>query len=139
MEIVSPVVLDASALLAYLRKEPGGELVVDEVANGAMISTANLAEALTRMTERDVGADPHTLVLELVEIGMIEGAIEVEPVTLEDAVEIARLRPLTRDAGLSLGDRACIALARRMEARVLTADRGWDGLALDVEVTQIRD
>lgn len=67
-----------------------------------------------------------------------DGAVEVEPLTLADAVEIARLRPLTRSAGLSLGDRACVALARRLALPALTADRAWTGLDLGVELHQIR-
>lgn len=55
-----------------------------------------------------------------------------------DAAEIARLRPLTKAAGLSLGDRACVALALRLRQPALTADRAWDGLALGVELRQIR-
>lgn len=136
--MISPVVLDASALLAHLLDEPGCEIVADEIAIGAVISAANLAEVLTRLTERDADADPVALLLGLVEMGLIEGAVEVEPVTLEDAVEIARLRPLSRKAGLSLGDRACIATARRLEAAALTADTAWDGLPLGVELRQIR-
>jgi PIN domain nuclease of toxin-antitoxin system len=64
--------------------------------------------------------------------------VTVEPFTTADAIEAARLRPLTRAAGLSLGDRACLALARRQRAVALTADSAWATLPLDVDVRPIR-
>lgn len=131
-----PAVLDASALLAYLHDEPGADVVADAIAAGAAISSANLAEVLSRVA--DGGRDPHALLTRLVREGLLEGAVEVEPLTLEDAAEIARLRPLTRAAGLSLGDRACLALTRRLASEALTADRAWSGLDLPVELRQIR-
>ena len=59
-------------------------------------------------------------------------------VTLEDAVEAARLRPLTRKAGLSLGDRICLALTRRLGGVALSADRPWAKAELDVAIELIR-
>lgn len=130
-------VLDASALLAYLRDEPGAEVVSEAIAGGAAISTVNLAEVLSHAAGR--GSDPAALVERMTERGLLGGAIAVEPFTTADAVETARLRPLTRDTGLSLGDRACLALARRLEAPALTADLAW-AQAGDpaVELQQIR-
>lgn len=58
--------------------------------------------------------------------------------TVITAIDVARPRPLTRDAGLSLGDRACLALARRLDAPVLTADTAWQGVAHRVELHPIR-
>ncbi len=129
-------VLDASALLAYLQDEPGSDVVADAIAAGAAISAVNLAEVLSAVTAH--GVDPVRLLRRLTERGLIEGAVEVEPLTTVDAAEVARLRPLTRDAGLSLGDRACIALARRLERPALTADRAWVALGVGVELRQIR-
>ena len=60
------------------------------------------------------------------------------PVTDEDARTIARLRPLTRSGGLSLGDRACLALALRVGYGVFTADRQWANLALGIEIRLMR-
>ena len=130
------VVLDASALLAYLRDEPGADVVADEIAQGAGIGTVNLAEVLSRAA--DHGANPAELLEEMTARGVLDGAVAVEPLTIEDAVEIARLRPLTRAAGLSLGDRACLALAHRLQAPALTADSAWSQAELAVEVRQIR-
>lgn len=129
-------VLDASALLAYLRDERGAEVVADAIAGGAAISTVNLAEVLSRAADR--GGDPSRLTRQMTERGLLDGAISIEPLTTGDAVEVARLRPLTREHGLSLGDRACLALARRLRLPALTADTVWSQLDLDVELRQIR-
>jgi len=133
---VAPV-LDASALLAYLGDEPGAELVADQIAAGAAIGTVNLAEALSTLAAR--GQDPADVASELTARGLLDGAITVKPFTTADAIEAARLRPLTRQAGLSLADRACLALARRLSVPVLTSDQAWASLALDVDVRPIRD
>jgi PIN domain nuclease of toxin-antitoxin system len=130
------LVLDASALLAYLRDEPGAELVTEAVADGVVISTVNLAEVFSRSADR--GADPAKIAAKLAQNGLLNGAIAVEPFTTADAIDAARLRPLTRDAGLSLGDRACLALARRLGTPALTADTTWQGVAHDVELHTIR-
>ena len=129
--------LDASALLALLQNERGAEVVEDAIADGATISTVNLAEALSTMARK--GADPAAALATMTERGVIGGAITVEPFTLADAVEAARLRPLTAPAGLSLGDRSCLALARRLGTPALTADQPWRGIDLPVEVRSIRE
>lgn len=133
---MSASVLDASALLAYLRDEAGADLVADAIAGGAATSTANLAEVLSRVAER--GGDPQRLTRQLTERGLLGGAVAVEPLTTADAVEIARLRPLTRMHGLSLGDRACLALAQRLGVPAVTADTAWTRLDLAVELRRIR-
>jgi ribonuclease VapC len=129
-------VLDASALLAYLRDEPGADAVADAISGGATMSAVNLAEVLT--TAADRGAEPDGLLDELTVRGLLDGAISLEPFTTEDARTVARLRGATRAAGLSLGDRACLALAQRLKAPVLTADRTWSELDLDLELRRIR-
>lgn len=129
-------VLDASALLAYLHDEPGAETVADAIAGGTAISTVNLAEVLGRATDGD--SDPARLVGQMIDRGLLGGAISVESFGDEDAIEVARLRPQTRAQGLSLGDRACIALARRLGLPALTADTAWSRLDLQVTLQQIR-
>lgn len=136
-EATSQPVLDASALLAYLGNEPGADVVADAIAGGVTISTVNLGEALSTLVAR--GKDPADVASDLTDRGLLDGAIAVEPFTAADAIEAARLRPLTRSAGLSLADRACLALAHRLSAPVLTADHAWTGLELDVDVRPIRD
>jgi PIN domain nuclease of toxin-antitoxin system len=130
------LVLDASALLAYLHEEPGADAVADAIAGGVVISTVNLAEVFSYSADR--GANPAKLAAKLTQTGLLNGAITVEPFTTADAIDAARLRPLTRDAGLSLGDRACLALARRLGAPALTADAAWQGAHHDVELRPIR-
>jgi PIN domain nuclease of toxin-antitoxin system len=128
--------LDASAFLAYLGNESGADSVADAIANGATIATLNLAEALSTLAAR--GKDPAAVARDLIERGLLHGAIAVEPFTTADAIDAARLRPLTSSAGLSVTDRSCLAVARRLSAVVLTADHAWDGLGLDVDVRVIR-
>lgn len=123
-------------MLAHLREEPGANVVAEAIAGGAVISTVNLAEVFSHSADR--GADPAELAAKLTQSGLLDGAITVEPFTTADAIDVARLRPLTRDAGLSLGDRACLALARRLGAPVLTADTAWQGVAHGVELHPIR-
>ena len=130
-------VLDASALLAYLGDEPGAEAVAHAISGGATLSAVNLAEALGTLASR--GARPAAVVGDLLARGLLAGAITVEPFTMADAVEVARLRPLTRPAGLSLADRACLALAGRLSSPALTADQAWARLSLDVEIRLLRE
>src|ERR1019366_7710002 len=134
--MAAATVLDASALLAYLREEPGAVFVVEVIATGASICTVNLAEALS--TAAGHGADPAELATELTVRGLLGGAVTVEPFTTADAIEAGRLRPFTRAAGLSLGDRACLALARRHGAVAITADDAWATLSIGIDVRPIR-
>lgn len=138
MPDAAPVVIDASALLAYLRDEPGAEAVADAIAEGAVMSAVNLGEVLSRAADR--GADPGALAGELAARGLLHGAIDVEPFLPADAIDVAVLRPLTRAAGLSIADRACLALARRLGTQALTADTAWRDLEghVDVALIQIR-
>ena len=107
-------------------------------SRGALqVSTVNIAEALSSEAKR--GTNPVELAKELSSRGLLDGAVAVYPFTTADAIEAARLRPLTHAAGLSLGDRACIALARRLDGLAITADTAWARVELDVELTLIRE
>jgi ribonuclease VapC len=130
-------VLDASALLAYLLGEAGGDVVAEAMSDGAAIATVNLAEVLSTLATR--GQDPEEAVALLENRRILGGAIRVEPLTQEDAIEVARLRPLTKSAGLSLGDRACIALAKRLGASAVTAEPLWLQVPTGVDVVLIRE
>jgi ribonuclease VapC len=135
---VSHCVLDASALLAYLHEEEGAAKVADAIARSASISAANWAETLSKVAE--LGARPSQLAAELEAQGLLHGLLEVVPLTAEDALVIGELRPRTKELGLGLGDRACLALALRLRLPVLTADRPWTELEdVEVDVQPIRD
>ena len=124
--------LDASAVLAFLFEEPGAEVVRVQVRTG-VIGAANLAEVLAKLSDHGLPA------AEAVRAVAILG-LEVVPMTERQAGRSAELRPLTRAAGLSLGDRACLALAADLGATALTADRDWDAVARSagVNVQMIR-
>jgi PIN domain nuclease of toxin-antitoxin system len=124
------IVLDASALLAFLFREPGHEQVAEAMAD-ACISTVNLAETLGRFT-RD-GHDPAPIARRLG-----KSALESVPFSATHATICARLLPQTKTLGLSLGDRACLALAIDRHIPVITADREWAALQMDIEVRMIR-
>jgi ribonuclease VapC len=127
---VSSVVLDSSALLAFIHGEPGGE-VVAEVVGEARISSVNLAEVVTKLVER-------TGSLELARAALGMANVEVIDFDRLQAEQAGMLVTRTRSPGLSLGDRACLTLATREAAPVLTADRIWAALELDIEIRLIR-
>ena len=124
------IVLDASALLAYLQDEPGGSAVGDAM-DGALLSSVNLAEVLHKAAQ--FGADTTGLADDLVELGL-----RIEPFSVEQAEIAAELWQDTRAWGLSLADRACLALATERKARVLTADRVWAQLSSPLAIEVIR-
>lgn len=130
-------VLDASAALALLNDEDGGEVVSNAIADGAAISVVNLAEVLSKVAER--GGDPAEAAAELRKAEGAKRALMIEPLTAADCVAVARLRPITKQRGLSLADRACLALAERLGIPALTTDEAWaDVPDLDIEVQLIR-
>lgn len=125
-------VIDASALLAVLLEEPGGDMVLP-LLRGAVMSAVNVSESASRGAERRL---PEGAILRIV----TRFEIEVAPFDLSLAIATADLRPLTRAAGASLGDRACLALAAQREVPLFTADRRLGSLAgqLDIDIRLIR-
>ncbi len=123
-------VLDASALLAWLRNEDGAEQV-DEHLDGGVIGAVNLSEVAQKISRH--GGDGSRVATESLGMGLT-----LTPFASEDALATAELWPRTREHGLSLGDRACLALARRLERPALTADQAWRNLDLDLEIQLIR-
>jgi ribonuclease VapC len=121
-------VLDASALLALLFGEVGFEAVPLE---GSAVSAVNWSEVVQVAARRD--AD----VVGLADAIAAEGAVVV-PFTAAQAEVAAALWVRTRAVGLSLGDRACLALARRYRVPALTADRAWGQMGVGVEVVVVR-
>jgi ribonuclease VapC len=130
------VVLDASALLAWFFGEPGSERIDQALVQGAVIHTVNWAEVLSKLAER--GLDPEEVETDLNERGVLMQALNIEAGQPSDARTVARLRPLTRTQGLSLGDRYCLALGQRLGVSVLTADRAWAALDLGITVEVIQ-
>lgn len=112
---MSGVILDASAILAVLLREPGADNVIAELSD-AHVSTVNLGEALTRMSDSSVAVKDA-----LDQILRLQPAIHDFDQAM--ASSIAELRLLTKQYGLSLGDRACLALAGSLGLPVLTSDR----------------
>jgi ribonuclease VapC len=129
------VVLDASALLALFMHEQGGERVAQAIPRGAAISALNWAEVLARLV--DLGGDPADISARTLPAAAA-GAVEVVPFDDEGARETARLRAKTRSLGLSLADRAALALAKARGIPVLTADRAWRSLRLPIKIEVIR-
>jgi PIN domain nuclease of toxin-antitoxin system len=129
---INHVVLDASALLALLLEEPGGERVEKALQASAMTSV-NLAEVVSHYAKRGASRAAITMLLG-------ELPVEIVPVDLELSYDAGVLRPLTLAGGLSLGDRYCLALARRLNLPALTAERRWPEIAYaaGVRVERIR-
>ncbi|MBI4312161.1 MAG: type II toxin-antitoxin system VapC family toxin [Chloroflexi bacterium] len=124
------VVLDASALLAYLNEETGRDAVAPVVPK-AIISTVNWVEVVQKLLARGIVYVP-------VKDALVGAGLEILPFTASEAEVAAELEAQTKPLGLSLGDRACLALARRLGVPVLTTDRIWGQLTLPVTVQVIR-
>ncbi len=120
------IVLDASAVLALLHSEPGADSVREVLANAA-ISAVNLSEVVARLT--DQGFDDNIV------IGDVNALpVQVHAMDAAQAWRAGLLRRKTQAHGLSLGDRACLALAEVLEVPAMTMDRAWAALDLEVEV-----
>ena len=128
---MSKWVLDASALLALLNRERGDELVGKAIADGAAISTVNFSEVVTKLS--DFGVPEEAMRLSLNSLG-----IEIVDFDIALAYRTGLLRTSTKSAGLSLGDRACLALAQSLNIPALTADKAWNSVSLDVSIQVIR-
>ncbi len=123
-------VLDASAVLALIFAEKGHE-AVEPLLPAAAISAVNASEVLAKLLR--LGASPADATKAVDDLQLV-----VLPFTLDDARAAARLEPLTRARGLSLGDRACLALAQRCGVPAVTADRSWRIPKLPVRVRVMR-
>ncbi len=127
---MSRAVLDASAILAVLEREPGAEAISLHLGS-TVVSTVNLAEVQGKLMSRGVPSD-------VAWEGAISLASETVDFNSEQAYLAGTLLPQTHHLGLSLGARACLALAIHLKAPVYTTDRAWKNLKLGVEVHVVR-
>lgn len=123
-------VLDASAVIALFRREPGWEDVLKRLP-GAALSTVNASEVIHKLVEKGVPLE--TAIFQLRRL-----KIERVPFDDDQAAVTASLREPTRRRGISLGDRACLALAAIRECPAITGDSSWSELDLDVHVERFR-
>jgi PIN domain nuclease of toxin-antitoxin system len=124
------VVLDASALLCLIHREAGWEAVSASLPR-SRIGAVNLGEVVARLSEHGVTPSAIDEALRLLDLRVVD-------FDAEQARASGLLRQATRAAGLSLGDRACLALAAKFDATALTADRAWRGLEVGVKIELIR-
>ncbi len=118
---MSEVVLDASALLALLREEAGAGKVADAIAASRMTSV-NYAEVVSHFIHAGMPADEVDAMLHPLPMAIVEADRTLATIA-------GRLRAVTAEAGLSLGDRFCLALALRDGLPALTADKAWRMIA----------
>lgn len=125
------IVLDASALLAYLFCESGHDIVEKYIEN-ACISTVNISEVIARFGRDGLDVSP---ILRYIE----KTSLEIVPFNQEHAFHAANLISKTKGYGLSLADRACLALAAQRDLPALTADGVWSQIeGLNVKIIAIR-
>jgi ribonuclease VapC len=127
---VSGGVLDASVVIAAVLDEPG---LKDAKVwfTDACVSSVNLTEIISKLI--DFGHTP-----EAAATGLLKFGLEVHPFTHSQAITAGTLRSATRQRGLSLGDRACLALAAELGRPAVTADRAWAELDLGIPIEVIR-
>lgn len=123
-------VLDASAVLAVIQEEPGAERIEAHLDTGC-ISAVNLAEIVGKLQDRGLGDNEIDELLALLDL-------DTRILDREGAVFMGKLRQSTKLAGLSLGDRACLALAHSFGATAITMDRAWKDLEIGVAVEVAR-
>ena len=128
--------LDSSALLAYLLDEPGAQLVADTLSRPAGINLLNWSEVLSYYALR--GPKPRSVESRLAKQGLVFGLIELLLPEPSDALGAAELQMQHPDMGLSLADRFCLAMGKRLKIAVLTADRSWSKLPPSLSIKCIR-
>lgn len=130
MQRSSTTVLDASAVLAFLQNEPGA-ITVKAAIDGAVISTVNWSEVIKKLLACDV--DVGNLAERMRSLGL-----GILPFELIDSELAGAIYMVTKELGLSLADRACLAVATKLDAPVYTTDRKWLETSLDLDIELIR-
>lgn len=123
-------VLDASALLCLIFGEPGAA-TIEALVDGSIMSAVNYAEVIARLVDKSEYDDD-------TRADLAHLAIDIIPLDRETAELAGVLRAPTRAAGLSLGDRCCLALARRLGGVAVTTDRAWARADAGVPVDVVR-
>ncbi len=124
------VVLDSSAVIAHLLGEAGADQAGDALGD-ALIGAVNFAEVISKLVELGMPPNEATSQVQWLDLNIV-------PADAGDAILAGELRATTKRAGLSLGDRFCLALALGRSLPVLTADRAWAGLDVGVDIQLIR-
>ena len=127
---MTEAVFDSSAVLAALQNESGAD-VVERSMDDAVISTVNLAEVMTKLAVGGLTRDAARRAFDRLGIAVVD-------FTRDLAEDVGTMTLQTKGHGLSLGDRACLALARREKLPVLTADRAWRDVDVGVRIELIR-
>jgi ribonuclease VapC len=123
-------ILDASAVLAYLMNEPGGD-TIEPILSLSILSAVNAAEVTTKLIRN--GLEPREAAELVRELDCV-----LVPVDASIGLRAGELAAITQQNGLSLGDRICLALAEQEGLTALTTDHGWIELGLDIKVSLIR-
>ena len=128
---MSNAVLDASAILAVMHREPGSDIVEQAIQAGAAVSTVNLSEVAAKLCDDGLNDAAAREAI---------GALDIQIIVFdrELALQAGALRLGTKRAGLSLGDRVCLALAQQLGVPAITTDRAWSRLSLDIPIHVIR-
>ena len=127
---MSDIVFDASALLALIRGEPGADIVASHLGRAAM-SSVNVAEVYGRLLREAFRPEEFRRDIEAIDF-------KLHSFDAEQAFLAGRFEPATRPLGLSLGDRACLALALSLGVPALSGDRRWAGAKVGVEINLFR-
>ena len=128
---MNEVILDASAILAFLQRERGAEILTREIRRHAIAGAVNLAEVQTKLVKGGFSPDEaweQTLTV----------VATVAPYTEDHAKMAGSLITITEKYGLSLGDRSCLALAIVLKAPVYTTEQTWRDLKVGVPIHVIR-
>ncbi len=123
-------VLDSSAVLAIINKEPGAEIVADLIGD-ALLSAVNFAEVITKLVERSGSLERAQKALAILDLNVVDFDRDL-------AEQAGGLAAQTKVRGLSLGDRSCLALALRERVPAVTGDRAWQDIKLGIEVRLFR-
>lgn len=124
-------VLDASALLVLLKGETGADRVIEALTEGAAMSTVNFSEVIAKLNESGMPEEDIHEALDPLELDIVG-------FDTQNAYGAGLLRSVTKQAGLSLGDRACLALAQQLSLPTITADRVWKNVVENVVIQLIR-